>query len=227
MDWINERSEHYSLFYHPNSIAEMNLSQIIAWQEKCYQRLSNELGLILNRPIRMYLCNSPDEIAQITGCPPCNGMTFDYDLIYAVYNETTRCLGPHEDAHIFSYQIAIPNSFFLREGFAMYFDKSYHGRDNTEIAKDWFKSNKSFSITSLIDNRIFWQLPEEISYPLAGAFAQWIIQHYGMPVYLEIYRNEDYLNGCLAKFSNVIDSMFADTVSKCIRISWSSVSETE
>lgn len=212
MDWKCKCLEHYSLFYHPGSIAERNLFQITEWQEKCYQRLSNELGLILNRPIRMYLCNSADEISQITGCPPCNGMTFDYDLIYAVYNETIHCLGPHEDAHIFSYQFAIPDSFFLREGFAMYFDKNYHGRDNTEVAKDWFKSNKSFSITTLIDNRTFWKLPEEISYPLAGAFAQWIIQRYGMPTYLEIYRNEDNLNSCLAVSSDAIDSMFAEVM---------------
>ena len=214
MDWINERSEHYSLFYHPNSIAEMNLSQIIAWQEKCYQRLSNELGLILNRPIRMYLCNSADEIAQITGCPPSNGMTFGYDLIYAVYNETTQCLGPHEDAHIFSYQIGIPDSFFLREGFAMYFDKCYHGRDNTEIAREWFESNKLFSITSLIDNKNFWQLPEEISYPLAGAFAFWIIGRYGIRKYLEIYRNEGNFSRSIGLSSAAIDSAFAKA---CLR----------
>lgn len=92
----------------------------------------------------------------------------------------------------------------------MYFDKSYHGRDNTEIAKDWIESNKSFSITSLIDNGIFWKFPEEISYPLAGAFALWIVQCYGMPIYLEIYRNEDSLNSCLATSSDAIDSMFAE-----------------
>lgn len=212
MDWRNEHSEHYSLFYHPNSIAERNLFQIIEWQEKCYQRLSDELGLILNHPIRMYLCNSADEIAQLTGCPPCNGMTFDYDLIYAVYNETTQCLGPHEDAHIFSYQIAIPDSYFLREGFAMYFDKCYHGKDNVEIAKDWLAANGSFSITNFIDNKAFRQLPEEIGYPLAGAFAQWIIQRYGMPKYLEIYRNIDNLYNCLNISFDAIDSMFAESM---------------
>ncbi len=212
MDWKNERSEHYSLFYHTDSMAEKKRFQIVEWQEKCYQRLSGELDMFLKHPIRMYLCDSADEISQITGCHPCNGMTFDYDLIYAVYNETTQCLGPHEDAHIFSYQIAIPDSFFLREGFAMYFDKSYHGRDNTEIAKEWFELNKLFSITSLIDNKNFWQLSEGISYPLAGAFAFWIIRRYGMQKYLELYRNEDNFNHCIALSSITIDRMFAEAM---------------
>ena len=33
MDWRNKHSEHYSLFYHPDSIAERNLFQIIKWQD--------------------------------------------------------------------------------------------------------------------------------------------------------------------------------------------------
>ena len=212
MEWKCKHSEHYSLFYHPESVAERNLYWIVEWQEKCYQRLSCELNMLLKSPIRMYLCNSADEISQLTGCPPCNGMTFDYDLIYAVYNETTQCLGPHEDAHIFSYQIAIPESCFLREGFAMYFDKDYHGKDNAEIAKDWLAVNRSFSITGLIDNEAFWQLPEEIGYPLAGAFAQWIIQRYGITKYLEIYRNKDNLYNCLNISFDAIDRMFAESM---------------
>ena len=156
MSWKCQRSEHYFLFYHPNSVAEKDINQIAEWQEKCYQRLSSELSIILKHPIRMYFCDSAGEIAQITGCPACNGMTFDYDLIYAVYNDSVHCLGPHEDAHIFSYQIAVPESLFLREGFAMYFDECYHGRDNTEISKEWFKTNKSFSITALMDKYNLW-----------------------------------------------------------------------
>lgn len=162
----------------------------------------------------MYLCNSGDEIAQMTGCPPCNGMTFDYDLIYAVYNETMQCLGPYEDAHIFSYQIAIPDSIFLKEGFAMHFDKCYHGRDNTEIAREWFESNKLFSVTSLIDNKNFWKLPEEIGYPLAGTFARWIIGRYGISKYLEIYRNEDHFSQYTGLSSAAIDRAFAED---CLR----------
>ena len=110
----------------------------------------------------------------------------------------------------FSYQIAIPDSVFLKEGFAMHFDKCYHGRENTQIAREWFESNELFSITSLIDNKNFWQLPEEISYPLAGAFAFWIIGRYGMTKYLEIYRNEDNLTRCIGLSSAAIDRVFAE-----------------
>jgi len=212
--WKCENSEHYSIFYHPDSTAEKELIHIVEWQEKCFQKLSYELDMTLDHPIRMYLCDSPEEIAQTTGCPACNGMTFDYDLIYAVYNESVRCLGPHEDAHLFSYQIAIPESFFLREGFAMYFDECYHGRHNAEIAKEWFQSKKSFSITSLIDNRVFRLLPENISYPLAGAFVSWIIQSYGITKYLEVYRNGGDFSNSISLSSAAIDSMFKSAMTE-------------
>ena len=135
-------------------------------------------------------------------------MTFDYDLIYAAYNESVHCLGPHEDAHIFSYQIAIPDSFFLREGFAMYFDEQYQGKPNIEISKEWFQRNTSFSITSLLDNKLFWKLPENISYPLAGSFASWIIETYGMATYLEIYRNKADLCSSFFESPSTIDKLF-------------------
>ena len=212
MNWLQYNTEHYILFYHSGSIAEKDILQIAEWQECCYQRLSRELDMALNQPTRMYLCDSANEIAHITGCPPSNGMTFDYDLIYAVYNDKIHCLGPHEDAHIFSYQIALPTSFFLREGFAMYFDESYHGKRNIEITNNWLNSNKSFSVTSLMDNKVFHSLPEEITYPLAGAFTEWIVQQYGISKYLEIYRNEGDFNAILSVPPSEVDILFRSVI---------------
>lgn len=214
MEWKQKNTEHYFLFYHPDSVAEKRIEQISEWQEQCYQRLSQTLEMCLSHPIRMYLCESAEELAHSTGCPPCNGMTFDYDLIYAVYNDQIQCLGPHEDAHIFSYQIAIPESAFLKEGFAMYFDESYHGRNNNEIAKEWLKSKESFSITSLIDNDVFLQFPEEIAYPLAGAFTAWIIQKYGIQKYLEVYRNKGNFITCFEVASHIIDDRFSKNLTE-------------
>lgn len=207
--WKCSHSKHYTFFVHPNSVAEMNIDTIMEWQEKCYQRISEELNIDLNGRIRMYLCTSPEEISQITGCPPCNGMTFDYDLIYAVYNEQIHCLGPHEDAHLFSYQIAVPQSLFLKEGFAMYFDGCYHGRRNQDVAKEWYRTRTKFSITSLKENCLFLQLPENISYPMAGAFTAWLIQKFGVEKYLKFYRSEGELSTLQSPASDIIDNLFA------------------
>ena len=70
-----------------------------------------------------------------------------------------------------------------------HFDGSYHGRKNEEIVREWLKSQPDFKLSVLLDNRRFEQLPEEISYPLAGAFAAWFIEKYTIDGYLEFYRS--------------------------------------
>ena len=142
----------------------------------------------MNKKIRMYLCTDRKEIAEETGCPPCNGMCFDYDLIYAVYNQEIKCLGPHEDAHLLSFRIAVPESQFLREGLAMYFDGDYHGKSNGEYASEWAQKNTGVNVFSYLDNEKFYSMTEEVSYPLAGALTQWLIDRFGMDCYKEFFR---------------------------------------
>ena len=188
MKWICRETEHYLLYCHPGSLAEEHLEEIGIWQEKSYGRISEALGVTMNKKIRMYLCTDREEIAEETGCPPCNGMCFDYDLIYAVYNQEMKCLGPHEDAHLLSFRIAVPESQFLREGLAMYFDGAYHGKSNREYASEWAQKNTGVNVFSYLDNEKFYSMKEEVSYPLAGALTQWLIDRFGMDCYKEFFR---------------------------------------
>ena len=187
--WQETETLHYRLFYHPGSYAGAHIHEISEWQENCYARISGELGVEMDRKIRIYMCESWEEIAEETGCPPTNGMTLDYDLIFAVVNGENQCLGPHEDAHLLSFRIAVPESVFLREGIAMYFDGAYHGKKNSQAAKEWIPENRQCDILHFLNNDRFYELPEDISYPLAGAFTEWIIRKYGMERWQEFFRN--------------------------------------
>ena len=187
--WLEKETGHYRLFYHPGSYAGEHIREIAGWQENCYARISGELGVEMDRKIRMYMCDSREEVAEETGCPPANGMTLDYDLVYAVVNKEIRCLGPHEDAHLLSFRIAVPESVFLREGIAMYFDGEYNGKENARAAKEWALENPRYNIFRLLDNDCFYELPEEVSYPLSGAFTGWIIRKFGMERWKEFFRS--------------------------------------
>ena len=187
--WRETETPHYRLFYHPGSYAGVHIREIAEWQENCYARIFGELGVEMDRKIRMYMCDSREEVAEETGCPPANGMTLDYDLVYAVVNEEIRCLGPHEDAHLLSFRIAVPESVFLREGIAMYFDGEYNGKENTRAAKEFALENPQYDIFRLLDNDRFYDLPEEVSYPLSGAFTGWIIRKFGMERWKEFFRS--------------------------------------
>ena len=187
--WLEKETPHYRLFYRPGSYAEAHIREIARWQEECYARIAGTLGVEMDRKIRMYMCGSREEAAAETGFPPSNGMTLDYDLVYAVVTEEIRCLGPHEDAHLLSFRIAVPESVFLREGIAMFFDGAYNGKDNVLAAKEWAAAHPGDNILRLLDNGRFYELPEEVSYPLSGAFTGWIIRRYGMEKYREFFRS--------------------------------------
>ena len=189
--WKEKRSAHFSFFYHPGSPTEAALDEIRADQEACYARVSAALGVEMVRPIRLFLCDSRSELAAETGCPPANALTFDYDLIYAVYGPESKYAGPHEVAHILSYQIATPESLFLREGLAMHFDGAWHGEENERAAARILRARPEGFILDMLDNAAFAALPDEITYPLAGAFASFLIEKCGMDAYLAFYRSGD------------------------------------
>lgn len=186
--WEEKRSAHFSFFYHPGSPAEAALTEIRADQEACYAHVSAALGVEMDRPIRLCLCDSRAELAAETGCPPANALTFDYGLIYAVYGPESRYAGPHEAAHILSYQIAVPASLFVREGLAMHFDGAWRGEENGAAAARILRAHPEISVPDLSDNAAFGALPDETAYPLAGAFASFLIEKYGMDAYLAFYR---------------------------------------
>ena len=62
-------------------------------------------------------------------------MTLNLDLIYGVYGSESMYEESHEVAHILSYQITIPESLFLREGLAMYFDGVGIGKNDRAAAR--------------------------------------------------------------------------------------------
>lgn len=121
-------SKHYVFHYMPGSQAELDIVKIAAEQEVCFQYICNVLDLEPSFKIKYYLYNTPEELGRIYGDnEPCNGFAKMPDEIYAVYNETVKCIGFHEDAHIISYTINRPDSPAIREGLAMYFDRKWWG----------------------------------------------------------------------------------------------------
>ncbi len=180
---------HFSVFYRPGSPAEAALDAICADQEACYARVAAALGVEMEKKIRLCLCDSRAALAAETGCPPANALTLDVDLIHAVYGPDSKYEGPHEVAHILSYQIAIPESLFLREGLAMHFDGAWHGEKNDQAAARILREHPEISLPALMDNAAFEALPDGITYPLAGAFATSYIEEHGMDAYLALYRS--------------------------------------
>lgn len=183
-------SKNYEFYYYKDSLAEKDINKIISLQENCYKEICSILRISPKLKIKYYLTNTPEEVGEIYGDnEPCNGFSSPPDKIYAVYNDKVKCIGFHEDAHILSYTINRPKSAFIREGLAMYFDRVWWGIENEKWVKDFINNNEYISISQLLLNEEFFKYPDKITYPISGAFTNFVINEFGMDVYLNLYKN--------------------------------------
>lgn len=191
-NWIIKESEHYIFHYNKNSIAENMIDEIVEEQEYCFNHISRVLNVDFNMKINYYLCNSSEEVGALYGDnDPCNAFARKPNNIFAVFNEDDKCIGYHEDSHILSYSIATPPQVFIREGLAMYFDKHHWGISNSNWVSYFINRNKYINISNLTLNNEFYKKPWNITYPIAGAFTDYLITIYGIDKYIEFYKAID------------------------------------
>ena len=188
-------TRHYIFNYNKNSKAGKDVIAIAKYQESCLKYICSVLRIYPDFKIEYYLCNTPEEVGHVYGDDePCNGFTDLPNKIYAVYNDEVQCIGFHEDAHVISYLINRPNSCAIREGLAMYFDRKWWGIQNLDWTVYFIKTNKYIQINQLLNDDIFFNHDCSITYPIMGAFTDWLISTYVIEKYLEFYKQEDIIN---------------------------------
>lgn len=179
-------SKHYHYYLKPGSLAEKEIDQIMRVQEESYAKIVRLLGVEPDFPIRYVLCESAGEVGRVYGDDePCNGFADSPDTVFAVYSQEARCIGPHEDTHLIAELIARPESNFIREGLAMYMDEVWWGKPNVEWVRKFLRDGRYVSVAGLFEREAFFSHPDEITYPLAGAFTKWMIETLGMETYLQ------------------------------------------
>lgn len=107
-----------------------------------------------------------------------------------IYNENIKCIGYHEDVHLISYNaLARPKETFIREGLAMFFDKVWWGLPNQAWVQELIECNRYLSICDLMDNDEFYKYNDFITYPIAGAFTEYLFSFYGIEKHKKFYLN--------------------------------------
>lgn len=206
-------SEHYLFHYNEHSTAERDLSLIVQTQEACFRYICDVLRVEPDYKLNYFLCETPEEVARVYGdCEPCNGFAYAPDKIYAVYNDKTRCIGFHEDAHLVSWLIAHNESPAVKEGLAMYFDRKWWNIPNQEWVAHYLKTGRYEPVSRLLDMDYFYSTDCSLSYPVMGAFTDWLISSFGMDRYLAFYRTEgnpaEVLQSVYGKTPEEMDSAF-------------------
>ena len=210
---IKYSSEHYNFHFVKDSLAEIDINKIACIQEKCYKEISSFLNVFPTFKIDYFLLDTPELVGEIYGDnDPCNGFANPPNEIYAVYNEKVKCIGYHEDAHIISYILNKPQSVFLREGLAMYFDKVWWNKSNDEWVRLLIKSDRYLSIRDLIQNDYFLNHTDEITYPIAGAFVKYLINRHGRELFVSVYafKGYDLLGEIESKYATKIEDIEND-----------------
>ena len=96
--------------------------------------------------------DSPEKVGILFGGnDPINAFAvLGENKIYAVYNPDVKCIGFHEDTHLISATLGIPQSEFLLEGLAMFFDKTWWGLQNERWACYYKTKSQDISIKSML-----------------------------------------------------------------------------
>ena len=187
-------SPHYLFHYETGTLAERDIAKIAYKQEQCFAHICNILQINPSVKIEYFLCNSPEDVGRIYGDnEPCNGFTVMPNKIYAVYNNKEKCIGFHEDAHIISYTINRPDCPAIREGLAMFFDRKWWGIHNLDWVGFFLKNDLYISAEKLLDKDFFFAHDCSITYPIMGAFTEWLIHTYGIEKFKRMFMESDTL----------------------------------
>ena len=210
-------SDHYLFHFPEHSLAATQIDQIIAEQEASFKAIVDVLGVTPDFKINYYFLETPEEVGREYGDnEPCYGFAREPHDIYAVYNQKIKCIGPHEDAHIISYLLSTPEYVFMREGLAMYFDKTQAGKANEIWVQEYLESGQYLKVVDLLEDEYFYRSDCNITYPIAGAFTKFLIEKLGIKAYVEAYRLADFSKDNLCKILNCedIDQEFIKWIKK-------------
>lgn len=214
------QTEHYVFHYPAGSLAEKEIERIAETQERAFAKIIGALNITYPERIHYYFSDSPQEVGDaIFDGIPCNGCALcGENKIYAVYNEEIKCIGPHEDTHLISYLINFPESDFVAEGLAVYFDGVWWGVPN-EVWTSFYRTKyTALSVGHLLDNGAFAEYNCAVTYPVAGAFTKFLIDTYGMDRYLELYRYKG------SEYGEIVFSLYHRSLSELEKSFWENMS---
>jgi hypothetical protein len=111
--------------------------------------------------------------------------------VYALYSDSKRASVKHELTHCIAYMIN-PHStrarlVLLSEGLAETMVGTRRGQPIHTLAKSILK-DEEITIRDLVDNRGFYQLGGNKTYPIAGSFVKYLLDKYGIEKFKFVYK---------------------------------------
>lgn len=206
---------HYLFHYREGSYAAGQIASIASGQETCFRHITACLGLVPKDKLHYYFFDTPEALGRFMEekfgeYMPMNGCTISENEILAVYSERIKCVGCHEDTHLLSYTLCMPQSVFLLEGLACYVDQLWWGIGNQAWTAYFVRQGICPSILRLFENEYFQSVECPVSYPVAGAFVQYLVTRFGMERFLRFYAAEDPMDAASTVFGSSLEALERD-----------------
>ena len=203
-------TEHYVFHFREGTAAEADIAKIAQYQERCFHHICGVLNVLPEWKIEYFLCDSPEEVGENYGDgEACNGFARLPNKIYAVYSERVQCVGFHEDAHLLSFLINRPDCPAIKEGLAMYFDRKWWGIGNLDWAGHFLKNGQYLPVEKLLDREYFFDQDCTVTYPIMGAFTDWLISTYGLERYLQMFRQQNMAEAMVQVYGKMPEALNA------------------
>ncbi len=204
-DWIARDTEHFEFRFSP-AIENLDYDAFAIGHESVYAFISAWCGAGEDRPIRYFVWD-PHEVGRAAGLPR---IGFNYARISLVHVRKEQTSG-HEMAHVLSVRTLKPKRIcgLIAEGLAVFLDMS--GDDRSARVRT---ALREYGAPVTID--ALWNdwggFPEAVSYQVAGAFVEMLVNKGGRELFLELFRDQglerarriygDDLDGWISEFES-------------------------
>lgn len=185
-DWQSFTTEHFEFRYSPR-LQDFDGVSYARGHEEAYAIISTWFGGGPAEKIRFFVWRDKEEAAE-AGMPPLGFSRPEFNLVHARADQTVG----HEMTHVISAHALQPDVVVgvINEGTAVFHDQT--GRDRLALARkalaDAPEDLVQVSVAALWED---WSLlPEEISYPLAGAWVSVLIARGGQEKFLDFFRDQ-------------------------------------
>jgi len=187
-----EESEHFIYLFHPGSLSEKELETIVEKREEAYARISQKLGVEHRGKVRFFLFPSAREKTFYTGTV--GGGWAEAQTIIEIYDSEIKLDPWHELTHILSRSINQNPASLLSEGLAVYMVAYMSGKERQidEKALQFNNGGELIPIMDLFDLEIgSGKSKPVVSYPESGSFIKYLVEHYGMGKFKQLYSKVD------------------------------------
>lgn len=200
-DWKVVDSDNFR--FHFQEMDDSDIKVYVNSREKAFQEINDFFNSRVPKKIDFFVWDSRDDAKKILHA----NLGFadpNYCVVHSHFNQTRG----HEMTHVISNYLAknMVKTSLINEGTSVCFDLS--NQDKEKIVKEWIEKNdKKINIKDMWVN---WQnYPEELSYPLSGAFVKTLIDTFGEEEFLTFFTDQRYENA-KEVFGDEIDVLIED-----------------